>query len=331
MPSKHQCSPCCRARIYRFGGRRRQCARCKRTWRTHPHKRGRKPQRVRKQLAERIISDGQRSRDQQRWYPTVTLRRVQQRVHRRITLSATAPRACAHLRGRYILLGDGLWYRFDGTDYVLYLFLLKPRRRNIATILDPVLLPGREQRTNWEAALDTIPAAIRARVCAFVSDHFRAAEAVVDARGWLHQLCQFHLLKELQKRRGKRKRQLPGAPVREAVYQSILHLLHVDDAAATERLHTLVDRADCPKKIRMIGREFLRSQERYRTYQRHHALTIPNTTSAVESLGKCIRKRTRSLRTPDAVLLWATAYVRAKQTMTCRGSTPLQSSTKLIS
>src|SRR3990167_1503103 len=41
MKKLHAKSPCCRARVVKFGARRRQCAFCKKTWRLRKKKRGR--------------------------------------------------------------------------------------------------------------------------------------------------------------------------------------------------------------------------------------------------------------------------------------------------
>ena len=55
--------------------------------------------------------------------------------------------------GPLVLLADGLWFEFDGVPWVLYLTALKPCRGNVATFLDPLLLPGREGASKWEQAL----------------------------------------------------------------------------------------------------------------------------------------------------------------------------------
>ena len=52
--------------------------------------------------------------------------------------------------GPLVLLLDGLYFRFQGKDWVLYVMAVKPCRQNRAVFLDPVLLPGRE---NMQAGL----------------------------------------------------------------------------------------------------------------------------------------------------------------------------------
>lgn len=233
-----------------------------------------------------------------------------------------------HLAGAYTLIADGLWYTFDDTDWVLYLLLLKPRRRNYAYLLDPIILQGRETYDNWTTAIDTIPEDIQKRVCAFVSDHFRASEKVARRYGWIHQLCHFHLLAELQKRRGTRKRKIPGHHIREDVYQLVRSVL-VSEAGAKRttdirKLIQCINQRDCPRKLGMIVREFLRTLDRYHAYRTYPAYTIPRTTGAAESLSKLVRKRTRPLKTPQAVQDWAVAFCRLRRTITCNGQRTIE-------
>jgi len=48
-------SSCCQAKIYKFGGKRKQCSECKKTWKIRQKKRGRKAKRVDKKLVENIL------------------------------------------------------------------------------------------------------------------------------------------------------------------------------------------------------------------------------------------------------------------------------------
>lgn len=332
MTTIHRVSSCCGGLIRKFGGRRRQCSSCNRTWRVHPHRAGRKWRRVSGALAARVLDRGSPVSHAIMRRTTLTTRALQYRVNRAIKVSAERPRILAPLRGTYSLIGDGVWYTFGGADWVLYLLLLKPRRRNYAILLDPILLPGRETFQNWKVAVESMPEYIRDRISSFVSDHFSSSEKLVRTFGWIHQLCHFHLIAELQKRRGRYKTRLAGASVREDIYQCIVHLLTRDDAEIVRRLRKLIRHPDCPRKVGMIAREFMRVRDRYRTYLRYPALTIPKTTGAAESLGKLIRKRTWSLRDPTSVLRWATAFIRLKKNMTCNGThATLKKSTKLIS
>src|SRR5262245_9130522 len=54
----HAKSPCCRAKIYRFGSRHRQCSLCKRTWSVRRKKRGPDPWRTTPRLLEAVLVQG---------------------------------------------------------------------------------------------------------------------------------------------------------------------------------------------------------------------------------------------------------------------------------
>src|SRR4029453_9131404 len=58
MHSCHAKSPCCQAKIYHFGSRRRQCSQCKRTWRIRKKRRGGKPRRTRPGVLKAVLLDG---------------------------------------------------------------------------------------------------------------------------------------------------------------------------------------------------------------------------------------------------------------------------------
>jgi hypothetical protein len=72
----------------------------------------------------------------------------------------------------------------------------------------------------------------------------------------------------------------------------------------------------------MAVREFLHGLEFYRAYLKYPQLGLPQTTNVVESMGRILREMLRSSRAgsnPAALLLWATALIRMRSTMTCNG------------
>lgn len=321
MHTRHIKSSCCREIVRRYGERRQQCTGCLRTWRKSPHKRGRKPKRRRYNLIRQMVLRNQSAEDQRNHFPRLTVYAIQKRAQRALQTFVARPRHYPRLRGSYILIADGIWYSFDDKDYILYTFLLKPKRRNYAYLLDPITLKGKEKYDNWKAAIDSIPGDVRKRVYAFVSDAFRASGRIVHTFEWIHQLCHFHFLSELQKRRGRRKMTLKSRFIREDIYQNVCQIMRSKDRRvvhrAVERLQWIVRHRACPDKLRMMTNEFLRTRSLYRTYLTHPSLTIPRTTSAAESLNKQIRKRTRVLKTPEAVQQWSTAFVRLRGTIVC--------------
>jgi hypothetical protein len=75
--------------------------------------------------------------------------------------------------------------------------------------------------------------------------------------------------------------------------------------------------------VRMIVREFLRRVDQFRAYQKYPELNLPTTTGSVEAMNRRIRelmRQTRSVRSPQALKLWATALIRTRPTVMCNGT-----------
>jgi len=326
MTIKHLLSPCCQAKIIHYGNRRRQCVQCKKTWRLHHHKRGRNPKRCNYKLVERKILDNQSVRTQKRnYYPHLSEQAIYKRSQRCLDIISEQDRQYPKLRGQYILLGDGAGYTFKDQDWTLYVFLLKPRKRNYAYVLDPIMIQGKESFITWKQAIDNIPKDIRKQIVAFVSDNFHASKKIAHHYEWIHQLCHFHLIKELHRRRGKRKK-LDNQTLRERIYITICQMLktnnHEKVTNLAKELANLYKHPKCPFKFRMMIKEFIRTRERYLAYLNYPQLTIPRTNNASESLVNLIRKRTERLKSAKSVERWAKVSTRLKNKMICNGEKP---------
>jgi len=231
--------------------------------------------------------------------------------------------------GRYALLGDGLYFKFKRKEWVMYLMAIKPAHGHRAYFLDPALLEGRECYERWVKAIAAIPPKMKSRVCAFVSDGFRGSQLLSEQNHWLHQRCHFHLLAALVRGKGRRRYRVRGSRVRDKILEATRILLSsrktnvLTNARRTIRI--LVKYPLCPPYIRKQALEFLEREQDFRTYLRYPKFHLPATTSAMESAGKLIRQATGTARTPESVLLRATAFLRLRKSITCNG----KSSTKL--
>lgn len=225
MKTLHTKSPCCQGKIYHFGSRRRQCSTCKRTWRIRQKKRGRKHYRVNRNLLDKTFIQGQPLKFQLRKdYPSVDV--LYKRFHQSLVELCRQSRKYVFPHGKLILLGDGLWFKFKGKDWVLYMTAIKSVKKRGAFVLDPLLLPGKENYEGWKEVLEeVVPQSVRKRLIAFVSDDFRGSTRLAKKQNWVHQLCHFHLLARLQAVRGKRKTNLPYRNLREKIYQDIRLIL----------------------------------------------------------------------------------------------------------
>jgi hypothetical protein len=300
------------------------------TWRISQHKTGRNPKRRNYRLIERRILDNQSFKVQQRsHYPDLSKQALYKRSQKCLDAIFTTIRKYPEFLGKHILLGDGAGYTINDQEWTLYVFLLKPVDQNYAHIMDPIMIKGKESIQNWKRALDSIPEAARKQIVAFVSDNFHASKAIANHYRWIHQLCHFHLIKELRRRRGGRKK-LADRSIREAIYATIRKLLETNDPQKTKLL--LKDLAifgqdrECPYKFKMVIKEFFRTKDRYMSYLNYPELDIPKTNNASESLVNMMREKTKKLNSAKAVERWAKATIRLKQKMICNG----HKSTKLI-
>lgn len=236
------------------------------------------------------------------------------------------PHALRLHRGQLVLLIDGLYFRFNRRPWVLYLMALKPCHHNRAVFLDPVLFAGREEIGRWSHAISAIPVRLQRRIAALVSDQIRGITSLAARRGWVLQLCHFHIISQLQGSRGRRKTKIRGRNMREALYQLTRQALELPDGPRLQRvarrLKMLLCRPGGSRRIRMAAREFLRRIEQFRAYRKHPHLNLPTTTGTVEAMGRIIRdlmRQTRSIRSPRALQLWATALIRLRPKIMCNG------------
>lgn len=225
--------------------------------------------------------------------------------------------------GDLVLIVDGVWFRFQRRPWVLYVLAAKPTTLAQARFLDPVLLPGKESAPGWQHAVLGLPAALRARVKALVSDGFRGAKGLARAHGWVHQRCHFHLLAQLYGRRGRHK-QLSAQAWRQTALQSVREALRTPDperlAQLQRTLRALAAQPRAPVRLRMTVRDFLRQLDSFRAYLRHPALRLPTTTNVIEAMANILRSRLRPLNTPATLHRWATGVLRSRPIMVCNGA-----------
>jgi hypothetical protein len=225
-----------------------------------------------------------------------------------------------------VLLVDGLWVRFRGRPWVVYLMAVKPCGKNQATFLDPALLPGREHVRQWAALIEMLPSEVKARIRGLVTDNLRGMRTLAQQHGWVLQLCQFHLISQLHGRRGQWKC-LPDRARREYLYVLTRRALELPDGRRLHRTVQALRRAATSsmpgRKMGMAIRQCLRDLPHYRTCHEYPWLGLPTTTNTVECMGRLIRdllRRARYLRSPQALQAWITAFVRIRSPLTCNGN-----------
>jgi len=226
-------------------------------------------------------------------------------------------------KGPYALLGDGLYFKFKRMDWVMYVMAVKPVKSHRAFFLDPVLIEGKESYERWRTVMVMISQETKKHIKVFVSDGFRGSKLIAKEHGWIHQRCHFHLLMALIRRHGRRSYRVKGAGIRERLLGVVRVLLTTtDDMMKRKQMlkaQRLLSYPLCPPWIRKQTIEFLRTLDDFRAYLIYPSLNLPTTTNAIESTGKLIRKATSTARTPESVLLRATAFLRLRKSITCNG------------
>jgi hypothetical protein len=326
MKSKHAKSPCCGARVRRFGSRRRQCVQCHRTWTVRPKKRGRPVHRTPRTSLERVLVEGFTLGQLFSRRPRVALPAYRYRFRQALRRFVARPSPQPIPAGPLVLLADGLWFEFDQRPWVLYLTALKPCAANVAVFLDPLLLPGKEGASRWQQALAALPPGVTSHIRALVVDNLPGMHKLARRHGWVLQLCHFHLLLKLQALRRRVRYALQGGAVREEIHHLVRGALTLPDGARLRRVVARLGRlshTDCGTiRTQTMVREFLQGLSYYRAYRAHPELGLPHTTNTMESMGRLLRELFRSSRAgsnPDSVLLWATALVRLRPRLTCNG------------
>jgi hypothetical protein len=195
--------------------------------------------------------------------------------------------------------------------------------QNHATFLDPVWLPGREHVRQWAALIERLPIQVKMRIRGLVSDNLRGMRTLAQQHGWVLQWCQFYLTSQLHTRRHQWKC-LPDWARREYLYGLTRRVLELPVGRALHRTVQALRRAATSsmpgRKMGMAIRQCLRDLPHYRAYHEYPWFGLPTTTNTVECRGRLIRdlsRRTRYLRSPQALQAWVAAFVRMRSALTC--------------
>jgi hypothetical protein len=162
MTPIHAKSLCCGAQVRRRGGRRKQCIHCKRTWRIRQKKRGRKRTRHTKALLKRILVDRHTLAQEAHNFRVRTVSIAARFAVVLRTYVATPPPRLP--KGPHVLIVDGIYFKFERKEWVLYLMAVKPARSRRMYFLDPVLRQGREKIEVWHEAVGSVPEGTRIRL-----------------------------------------------------------------------------------------------------------------------------------------------------------------------
>lgn len=320
MKLLHKKSKCCGAKIVRFGGKRRLCIACRKTWRVHPAKQGRKASRKQYIYLNKVFNHGFTVK-QLSFHSNLSTDAIYKRFSRNLNNIVNQKRIIRIHGNKLILLIDAQWQYFKGELWTMYFISVKSIDSQKVIIFDPTLKKGRESLTGWDIAIDQLPLSVKKRVIAIVSDGIRGIETIASNNNWLLQRCHFHLLSMLQKMRGKRL-STPGRAIREKIYSSVKAAL---SETSIDKLDTILKRLSvlaeddlCPVRMRGAVRDFIRKHSEFRTYLNYPNLNLPTTVNVMESNNSFVRKKAKTVNSPKAWHKWAIACARLKSKFICK-------------
>jgi len=325
MNKIHAKSPCCRTPFRRFGGRRRQCLVCFKTWRIRKKRRGRKRKRVDVKIAIDLLTNTETIRNKAR-RSRFSERSVRIGIRRSLAALNRQDWNTDVSGDKLVLIADGLWSNIGGRRWVTYLLAVRPLNSNKAMLLPPIFLFGTENKQKWNCVLNLIPTEIQLKIVALVADGIAGMSNLAKQKGWVFQQCQFHFIKVFQRFRGRKISTLRHKALREESYRLILKVMKLPYGAEYEqvigRIEELAAREECPKWVKLHLRGFLRYREYFRAYIKFPQYNLPATTSAMESLCASIRdflRRSRGFRTVELFQQWVSAFIKVRSKIKCSG------------
>jgi hypothetical protein len=324
MSIKHLKSPCCDAPSIKYGDRRKQCTRCKKTWRTRKQKRGRLSHRSLKKFAYNLF-DTKSTVKQRARIAHLSERQYQYRMIGSLNqLSNTDTYSDINPKQDFILLIDGVWVHCEKKRAVIYLSILRPINSSVGYLLPPVVAFGAESNKKWQCILDSIPSEILGQIKGLVCDGVSGMTEAGQRRGWVVQRCQFHFIKTIERFRGKKNRFITEKDFREDLYQKMRRALVLPEGKEVDDLFLqIADMANedrCPKWVKLFVAELLRYRQQFRAYILHPDLCLPATNNSSESLAAIIRTRlylARGFRTMTSLRRWICGLVANKKHIVC--------------
>lgn len=328
MKNKHIKSPCCKSIIRNFGGRRRQCSKCKCTWRIRQKKRGRKPHRPNKSFILAYF---------QKRFPPLRVLAIQRGVGKdavHLLLKKSLELYVRKTKDQWIkdvpanvnliAIADAIWYHVKKEFYTIYVILLRPQKGREAIICPPVIIRGREDLEGWEKAFASLPQSIKSRICAFVCDGATSLVALARLHGWILQRCHFHLLAAIQNyvTTGPRSVNRPFAMFVLRTVQTMLATNDLKKIRSISRTIIAIRKQSSSRGLRRVLSGFLKTYRDYHSYLNYPELCLPTTSNAAESCIQCFRDfmyRCRGFRSYSALNKWLTALAFFKKTIRCNG------------
>lgn len=326
-----QKSTCCAASVRRFGGKRRQCAACKRTWRIRPARRGPKVQRSRQRAGKALLEEYRTNivgsiaawAAGSKQLPR-TMQKRAARARDRVILAQETD--CVHTcLEPHILLADALVQRFKGKEYTTYLILVRSLTSDKAQVCCVRTIRGCESGAGWQAAFMALPAAMKEQTAALVCDGHRGLTGLAQRYGWTLQRCCFHVLKELNKNMRLWRKASPEVYTVHELVHTVLESADDEKVMRTLDILTAYTYTTPRKEVASIIRGLVRHFRDYRSYIYHAELHLPATNNTCECSFRRVRaiqSKARGWRTPQSHTAWVRYILTSTPHIHCREGIP---------
>lgn len=325
MNKYHAKSPCCLAGVIRFGGKRRQCSKCGKTWRVRKCKTGRKCKRVSGSLVLHYLHHEMPSLYAKARMQGVSDDLLRNHLSKSLTTFTNQTEWPVLPRQKpLIVLADAMVQYLEHSWYTFYFIFIKKPQDNQAWIVQPYIKKGTETASGWQNAFKQLPPKTKEAIVAIVCDGHYGLTSMANREGWIIQRCHFHLIARLQSRRSKwnlSRHYEEGIMLYGLVSRVLNESSIVDIEPALEQLKTIKDNTQT-KELKTILGGFIKNYQDYRSYLVYPNLNLPKTNNACESLIGSIRgllHRARGFRTLPSLIKWIIVLLKDKQKITCNG------------
>lgn len=323
MTKQQEKSPCCHGSVRGFGGRRRQCTVCKKTWRVWKATPGRRSLRIPADIAHRFVlhrslpiraprSGVFQSRNERQYRLACARRRC----------ATTCPWPPVENTGQLIAVADALVKYVAGAWHTWYFILVRTLNTTEAVILPPYHRRGTETSAGWREAFEGVDIFNRDRIVALVCDGHRGLTNEAKRRGWLIQRCHFHLIARIQSRRSKWKTSQHYEEGRR-LFELVKCVLTENDESNLQKTIDELEEAgqQTPSRdLRNTLRGFVNHYSEFRTYLHHPHLGLPttnNTAEAMIGLVEEVSSRARGFARVVTLHEWIVCILKTRKTIRC--------------
>lgn len=326
MKHLHEKSPCCGAKIKQHGGRRRQCLRCKKTWRVWLKKRGRKKCRYSFSSLLKFLNNDNGPLAKQASRLGLKPNSFQRRIRKNLESYIKKTPWPKIPNGKLIVIADAIEQNIQGNVWTIYFVLFRAVKSNQAVISPPAFYPGIENfRQAWRVHFKNLPNDVKKRVLALVCDGNSALVSIAKQQGWILQRCHFHLKHRIANyiRTGPMaRRRVLGLKIKKLVDTILLEPDENKIIGALEELKLILFKKIKSRFLKKYIRGFINNYQHYRSYLYYPELNLPNTSNSVESLNNLVRNmqhKARGFRSKRSLEKWIIALCKFRQSITCNG------------